>query len=110
MNNKITINGKTHIVSARSVTVSNGRVIIDGKDMTPDAKEISISIEGNVEFLQADVCNAIDVNGSVGKITTQSGNVRCGEVGKSVTTMSGNVSCGGIAGGVTTMSGDINHS
>ncbi|WP_084659725.1 hypothetical protein [Vibrio sonorensis] len=109
MSNKISINGTTHITSGRSITVSNGKVIIDGKDVTPETKEISILIEGDVESLQADACDVIDVKGNVGKIITQSGDVRCGEVGRSVTTMSGDVFCGGVSGGVTTMSGDISH-
>lgn len=105
--NKIQINGMS-IVGGRNITITNGRVIVDGKDVTgDDAKTITIEIQGDVAELSADMCTTITVTGTVGKIKTQSGNVRCGDVSGSVQTMSGDVSCGAVAGDVSTMSGDI---
>jgi hypothetical protein len=108
--NKVTINGVT-ITGGKSISISNGRVIINGKDVTPDAKEINISVEGNVERLEADVCEKISVTGNAGKISTMSGDVDVqGSVEGSVQTMSGNVDCSGNVGGnVSTMSGDVKH-
>ena len=105
--NTISING-LKITGGRSVVISGGRVIVDGKDVTgEDAKTINIEIHGDVRELSADVCDTISVTGSVGKIKTQSGSIQCNDVTGLVQTMSGSVSCGKIGGDASTMSGDI---
>lgn len=106
--NTVIINGKTY-TGHGSITVINGRVTIDGKDVTPDAKDIRIEVNGNVESLSVDACNSINVTGNVGDISTQSGDVKCGDVTGSVQSMSGDVRCGNVKGNVKTMSGDISH-
>lgn len=108
--NTVVINGVT-ITGGRQIVIRNGRVIVDGKDVTPtDVKEISISVHGNVDRLEADVCQKISVTGDVGNIATQSGDVEVsGQVKGSVQTMSGDVDCGSIGGSVSTMSGEIKH-
>lgn len=107
----IRINGTTitQTGGGRTVVIQNSRVIVDGQDVTPkgDEKVINVAIEGNVESLKVDVCNSIEIKGSVGMVATQAGDVECGDVGGSVQTMSGDVRCGAVAGNVTTMSGDI---
>lgn len=108
--NTIKINGGSVSISGRSVVIQNGRVVVDGKDVTgDDAKIINIEIQGNVESVSADVCNTISVTGSVGTVKTQSGDVRCGDVADSVKTMSGDITCGSIGGDASTMSGDISR-
>lgn len=104
--NTVIINGKT-ITAGRNITISGNRVIVDGKDVTPDAKDIRIEVNGSVESLSVDACNTINVTGGVGDLSTQSGDVKCGDVSGSVQTMSGDVRCGAVKGNVKTMSGDI---
>lgn len=106
--NTISVNGVTYS-GGRSVTITNDRVIVDGTDLTPDAKDIHIEVSGNVENITADVCNSITINGSVGEVSTQSGDVKCDDVTGSVSVMSGDVRCGTVGGNVKTMSGDIRH-
>lgn len=89
------------------MVVSNGRVVVDGKDVTPDAKQISIEVHGDLHSVQADACERIHVTGSVGEVRTSVGDVHCGDVSGSVQCMSGDVACSNVAGSVTTMSGDI---
>ena len=104
----ITINGNTY--SGNSVVVTNGRVVINGKDVTPDSKEINISVEGNIEELKVDACNKVSVTGTVKNISTKSGDVDVtGDVNGSIQTMSGDVDCRHIQGSVSTTSGDIKH-
>ncbi len=107
MASTVVINGRTF--AGKNVTVVNDRVFIDGKNVTPDAKEITITVTGNIDQLKADACSQISVTGDVGSVTTQSGDVSVGgSVNGSVQTMSGDVDCNGrIGGNVTTMSGDI---
>jgi hypothetical protein len=108
--NTITINGVT-IQAGRSITISNNRVIINGQDVTPDAKNIRIEVAGNIESLSADSCNSVTVTGDARSVKTVSGDVDIrGSVGGSVSTISGDVTSGGvIEGSVSTVSGDVRH-
>ncbi|WP_050384567.1 hypothetical protein [Bradyrhizobium pachyrhizi] len=107
--NSIRINGLS-IVGGRTITVTSNHVFVDGKDVTPDAKDIRIEVSGNVDRLEADACNLISVAGDVGSVSTLSGDVSVsGAVGGLVQTMSGDVDCGPVGGSVTTLSGDIRH-
>jgi hypothetical protein len=95
--------------SGRSVSVINNKIYVDGK-LVPqgdDERNITISIEGNVEELQVDMCDKLEIKGNVGSVKTTSGDVDCGSVSGSVRTMSGDVDCGDIAGSVSTMSGAV---
>jgi hypothetical protein len=100
-------------------------VIIDGVDATPDAKQININIDNNINELSVDVCEKIQINGNVhdlktssgdvycanvtGNVQSSSGDVECGDVGGNVQTSSGDVKCDIVQGSVKTMSGDIKH-
>ena len=107
--NKITINGIT-ITGGRSINISGDRIIVDGRDVTPDAKTINIVVNGNIEQLSTDAVNTLEINGSImGNVETGSGDVKCGDVRGSVRTGSGDVQCGSIGGSVKTGSGDVNH-
>lgn len=100
---KIIING--NIYSGNNIVVVNNKVLINGKEVTPDSKEINISVGGNIEELKVDVCNKISVTGSVKNISTKSGDVEVtGDVDGSINTMSGDVDCGHVQGSISTMS------
>lgn len=94
--------------NGNNISIVNNKIYIDGKDVTPDAKEINITVTGNIEELNVDCCAKVQINGDVGSVETQSGNVNCGNVKKNIKTMSGNVRCKDIEGDVETMSGDVN--
>ena len=108
--NTITINGTVVTTSSRSVVIKNGKVIIDGKDLTPESKEINISIIGGLSKLEVDACSKVDVSGDVGSIKTMSGDIDVtGNVTGDIKTMSGDVDCGTVGGSISTMSGDIKN-
>jgi len=122
--NTIIINGVT-ITASGNISVINNRVFVNGEDVTPDAKQITIQVTGDVSQLTVDACQLVTVNGNVGSlktssgdvkaenitqsVTTTSGDVECGDVGGSVSTTSGDVECGAVQGRVSTVSGDIKH-
>jgi hypothetical protein len=106
MSGSITINGQTY-TGKKSVQITNNRIMIDGVDVTPKAKQITIQITGNVSHLSVDACETLTITGNAGEVITQSGNVHCCNVQGNVETMSGNVSCGAIDGDASTMSGKI---
>lgn len=107
----IIINGTSITVSGGgSLQIINGRVIVGGKDLTPDAKDIRIEIHGDVAHLEVDSCNQVVVNGTVGELSTSSGDVKCGDVSGDVRTTSGDVRCKCVNGSVQTVSGDVEAS
>ena len=108
MSSTVRINGVTY--TGNNIVVSNGKVLINGQDHTPDSKKIDIVVNGNIETLKVDACDKVVVGGSVSSLSTLSGDVKIeGNVGGSISTMSGSVKCGSIGGSVSTMSGDIVH-
>jgi hypothetical protein len=102
----VVINGVR--ISGNSIVVSNGKVIIDGKDVTPEAKVININVEGDVDDISVDMCQKIIVAGVVKNIKTTSGDIECGgSVGGNVQTTSGDIECADVNGDVNTTSGDV---
>jgi len=102
----ITINGETWI--GNSVTIKNGKVSINGNDVTPDSKSISITINGNINDLSVDRCESIMVDGDVGGLRTTSGNINVtGNVTDSIKLTSGNIKCNDVGGSIKTTSGEI---
>lgn len=67
------INGTTY--SGKNVGVVNGKVKIDGKDVTPNGKQINILVEGDINELSVDSAEKIGVNGNVNTLTSTNGNV-----------------------------------
>jgi hypothetical protein len=93
-----------------NVVISNGKVIIDGKDLTPESKEINIQITGDVQKIEIDNCNQLKINGKCNTVSSHNGNIEIeGDVLNSVSTHNGNVSCKNIAGSVSTKNGNIWH-
>lgn len=110
INGTIVINGRKF--SGKSVSITNGKIVIDGKPVDSDIseKEINVTIEGNCENVE-NGSGYITVKGDVlGFVRAGSGNINCGDVKGSVSTGSGDVKCGKVEGGVSTGSGDIKRS
>lgn len=119
----ISINGNSF--EGNSISVINGKVIVDGRDVTPESVTITIEVQGNVDQLNIGACKSIKIDGGCNDIRSGSGNVVCGDVSGSVqsgsgdiqcrhvngnvTTGSGDVECGNVGGNVSSISGDIEH-
>lgn len=122
------INNRVINTQGKHVTITNGKIFIDGKPIEDysqsEEKVVNIVIEGSVDMLQVDCCTTITVNGDTknvktgsgdvavtgnvkGNVHTGSGDVRCGTVEEDVSTGSGDIHCGSVYGRVTSMSGDI---
>lgn len=109
--NTITVNGVTIQTNAKNISVINGRVILDGKEVELSDKIISITVNGDIESINADALNEINVSGSVkGDIQTGSGNVSCGGVGGSVSLSSGSIRVlGSVGDRASSQSGSISY-
>jgi hypothetical protein len=102
---RVVINGKSY--TGRRVNVIDGRVIVDGKDVTPESKTITISVEGNIESLSVDACTAIKISGNVGDLKSGAGDVACENIMGSVESGSGDITCMNVEGNVRTGAGDV---
>ena len=102
----ITINGVTY-QGGNSIVAIGNKVLIDGQDVTPDAKVINITVDGNIDSVSAEYCQKIVVNGTANTVMTQSGDIECQDVTGNVKTMSGDVEAGNVGGDISTMSGDV---
>ena len=101
----ITINGKN--IFGKNINISNGKVIIDGVDMTPDSKEITINVMGNIDTLDVDYAKEIKVNGDINKASTGSADITCVNITGGARTGSGDIECVTLNGDVQTGSGDV---
>lgn len=103
----ITINNVKY--PGNSISINNGKVMVDGKDCTPiDEKVITIEVTGNIDKLDVDTCQYVKVTGDCNKVKTMSGDVEVGrDILGNVKTMSGDITSAHIEGSVSTMSGDI---
>lgn len=81
MSNSIKIGGMTlHFENGSSINVSNGKVIVDGKQIfkTEMLQPIEVVVNGDVNYLNTE--NGVTVNGSVlGDVEAGNG-VECGDV------------------------------
>lgn len=121
----VMINGNGNVICGNSISITNGKIIVDGKNITPEnTKTINIEVKGDVQQLQVDCCDRVVISGNVGNaksgsgdieitgycsgnLQTGSGDIECGNVTGSVQTGSGDIKCENIGGDASTMSGDI---
>lgn len=102
----ISINGKSFFGS--NISISGNKIIIDGKNVTPNEKVINIVVNGNIDNLEVDACDKLEIHGDVNKLRNGSGDVECGDIKGDVTSGSGNIICkGNVAGKLQTGSGDV---
>ena len=102
----IIVNNKGYI--GKSITIKNGKVIVDGIDVTPEGKEISIVVNTEIDTLDVDNCNTIVVNGNIGKVRSGSGDITCRAITNGgAQTGSGDIESETIIGDIQTGSGDV---
>lgn len=104
----IKINGKVY--TGNSISINNNRIVIDGHDLTPDTKEINISIDGDIEKIKVDLCNKILIKGNCGSLQAKNGDIEVGgDVTGSINSMNGDIDCGDVGGSIQAMNGDVKN-
>ena len=105
-NGRVVIDGKE--LKGNNVVIRNGKVIVDGETQDGElAGDVNVVFHSDVQSLENHAGNVTAQN--VGEINTGSGDVRCGNVSRSIRTGSGDVSFGNIGGNIRTGSGDVMH-
>jgi hypothetical protein len=92
--NTITINGVTIEVGEGNISIKNGKIIVDGKEVFTTGDNPKVVIQGNVNEL--DVAGNVEVKGNVEGSVDAGGSVTCRGVGGDVD-----------AGGSVTVNGDV---
>ena len=95
-------------INGKSIQISKGQIIVDGVKLKDSDVKI-INIVGEVETLNADVCESITVEGNVGSVHTAQGDITIkGSAIEGVKTNQGDINVGeSIIGNATTNMGDI---
>lgn len=103
----IIVNGKRYEAPAgASVTIINGRVIINGRTVEEGLSEVvTLKVEGDLVALRVD--GPVELTGNVHGPVSAGGSVECGDVGGSVQA-GGSVRCGAVRGGVMA-AGSVRH-
>lgn len=106
-------NGKYITINSNNVSIINGQVFVDGKpvnefDSDKEEKVVNITINGNVERLEVDVCETIKITGDCKRVHTHNGSIEIGgNVSGDVHTNMGSITCGDVSGDVHTNMGSI---
>lgn len=93
--------------AGRNIIINGNKVIIDGIDVTPDAKEVIITVNGDIDSLKVDYCKDIVITGNVNDIKSGSGDIQCGDIKNNASTGSGDIEANKIEGNIQTGSGDV---
>ena len=97
-------NGNLQIFgSLKNMVISNGKITVDGRpleelmgDSNPKEKVVNITIDGDVERLDVDICQTIHVTGDAKRIKTNSGDIKIdGDVDGDVQANCGSIEIGG---------------
>lgn len=107
-NYMIKINNTTY-QSGKNLSIKNGRIFVDGTDVTPIAEKFEITVSGDVETINFDYVKAINVTGNVGTLNAGMGDVNVsGDVSNGVSASQGDIDIkGNVEGKVKASQGDI---
>lgn len=112
MVSKISINfGDKQInVSGNNIRIAGGIMYVDGQQVNVGEvmQTIHLTINGDIGVLETE-SGDVTINGNAGSVTTKNGNVSAQNVTGDVTTKNGNVACGPVSGSVDTKNGNIHH-
>lgn len=106
----LTVNGRQF--EGRTVEQKNGRIFVDGHDVTDEVKiatnQIIVVVQGDVSKLEAQGIQQLTVSGNAGAITSTHGRIEIkGDVSGSVESISGPITCGKVGGSVESKNGPI---
>lgn len=94
----ITVNGEKLPFQGNKVTVSNNRIIVDGKVATKNIPNgTTVIVEGNAEYVESD--GFVTVNGNSNNVNCSGSCSVTGNVHGTVHA-GGSVNCGKVGGGV----------
>ena len=109
--NVVIVNGSQYVGRSITITSNGNTLIVDGNSVNiSDCKEITISIQGDVQSVETASGN-VNIIGGANIVSTVSGDIEiAGDVADNVKTVSGDVKVkGSVGGNIKTVSGDVSH-
>ncbi len=106
---KIVVNGKEY--SGNLIEVKKDGVYVDGEQQsTSDGSlKFNISVYGDVDLIKSGAGNIhVSCADNIGSISSECGDIKCGNVKGSIITQHGDIECANIVGNVSTELGEIN--
>lgn len=94
----------------KSMTISGGKIIIDGKvaNIPTDYPNITINIQGDIERLEVQQCDKINISGNAKRVKTNCGSIDVqGNIEGDAHTNCGSISCNVVEGDAHTNMGSI---
>ena len=107
--NTVIVNGNSFSIVGNDISITNGKIFVDGNDYTPETKTINIQIHGDIKNFQSDYSSSIKVVGNVEDLSSTNGDISVeGNVG-SISSTNGDIDCDDVGGNVKTVNGDIKY-
>ena len=97
----------------KNMTINNGKITVDGMSLEEwynrdDIVVINITVNGDVESINADSCDTISINGNANYVNTKNGNVSVsGNIEGNAESKNGNITANTIHGNAETKNGNI---
>lgn len=106
----ISFGGKQIEVYGNNIRIAGGVMYADGQQINVGEimQPIHVTINGDIGVLETE-SGDVTINGNAGSISTKNGNVSAQNVTGDITTKNGNVACGPLSGSVDTKSGNIHR-
>ena len=102
-----------HFSNVKNMTISNGKIIVDGMPIEEwknrnEILVVNITINGDIESLEADSCDTISINGNANNVISKNGDVSVsGNIEGNAESKNGNITANTIQGNAETKNGNI---
>ncbi|MBQ0600938.1 hypothetical protein J7S78_14155 [Klebsiella oxytoca] len=107
---RISFDGKQIDVSGNNIRITGGVMYANGQQINVGEvmQPIHVTINGDIGVLETE-SGDVTINGNVSSVSTKNGNVSAQNVTGDITTKNGSVACGSVSGSVDTKNGNINR-
>lgn len=102
-----------HFSNVKNMTINNGKITIDGMSIEEwnnrnEILVVNITINGDVESIEADSCDTISIKGNANNVISKNGNVSVsGNIKGNAESKNGNITANTIQGNAETKNGNI---
>lgn len=102
-----------HFSNVKNMTINNGKIIVDGMPIEKwnnrnEILVVNITINGDIESLEADSCDTISINGNANNVISKNGDVSVsGNIEGNAESKNGNITANTIQGNAETKNGNI---
>lgn len=102
-----------HFSHIKNMIINNGKITVDGMSIEEwnnrnEILVVNITINGDIESLEADSCDTISINGNANNVVSKNGDVSVsGNIEGNAESKNGNITANTIQGNAETKNGNI---